>query len=93
MGIHRKSFAVLDSDREAPEARIGKPYTEAFLKRADPSRVWITDGREIENAGSGLGVADARPSVELAERLRSLRHSPLDGDAHPLCGTRLVTRG
>jgi hypothetical protein len=49
MGIHRKSFVVLDSDREAPEARIGKPYTEAFLKRADPSRVWITDGREIEN--------------------------------------------
>jgi len=44
-------------------------------------------------AGSGLGVADARPSVELAERLRSLRHSPLDGDAHPLCCTRLVTRG
>ena len=35
----------------------------------------------------------SRPSVELAERLRSLRHSPLDVDAHPLCRTRLVTRG
>jgi len=43
--------------------------------------------------GSGLRVADARPSVELAERPRSLPHSPLDGDAHPLCRARPVTRG
>jgi UDP-N-acetyl-2-amino-2-deoxyglucuronate dehydrogenase len=39
-------------------------------------------------AGSGLRLDDARPSVELTERLRSLPLSPVDGDGHPLCGER-----
>jgi UDP-N-acetyl-2-amino-2-deoxyglucuronate dehydrogenase len=38
--------------------------------------------------GSGLGLDDARPSVELTERLRSLPLSPVEGDGHPLCGAR-----
>ncbi|HTQ02625.1 MAG TPA: Gfo/Idh/MocA family oxidoreductase [Polyangiaceae bacterium] len=36
-------------------------------------------------AGSGLGIDDARPSVELTHRLKRLPLSPLDADAHSLC--------
>ena len=35
-------------------------------------------------AGAGLGLADARPSIELTARLRTLNMSPIDAEAHPL---------
>ncbi len=35
-------------------------------------------------AGAGLGLEDARPSIELTARLRALNISPIDAEAHPL---------
>ena len=36
-------------------------------------------------AGDGLGIADARPSIELTHRLKRLSVAPSEGPAHPLC--------
>lgn len=36
-------------------------------------------------AGNGLGIEDARASVELTHRLKRLPLSALDGSAHPMC--------
>lgn len=35
-------------------------------------------------AGAGLGLEDARPSIELTARLRALNMTPIDAEAHPL---------
>lgn len=35
-------------------------------------------------AGRGFGIQDARPSIELAHRIRTAELSPLDSEAHPM---------
>lgn len=51
--VHPGSCIVVDSDRDAPEAPMGKPYAKRFVEEANEhgwgDRVWITAGREMEN--------------------------------------------
>jgi AAA domain, putative AbiEii toxin, Type IV TA system len=51
--VHPGSCIVIDSDRAAPEAPMGKPYAARFVEAAKDhgwgDRVWITAGREMEN--------------------------------------------
>lgn len=50
VGIHRNSVVVLDSDRVGPDQGLGKAYGKEFVeKRSLGDRVWVTDGREMEN--------------------------------------------
>lgn len=64
----------------------------------------VVDGEEIEFtdgftdlhtrvyqevlAGRGFGIRDARPSIELAHRIRHAKATAPSGDAHPMCGVR-----
>ena len=51
--IHPGSFIVMDSDRDAADAPLGKKYAAHFIedanKRGWGDRIWITEGREMEN--------------------------------------------
>ena len=48
--IHPSAFFVLDSDQESEGEGLGKPYTRRFLEGIEEtSRVWVTEGREVEN--------------------------------------------
>jgi energy-coupling factor transporter ATP-binding protein EcfA2 len=46
--VHPNSYVILDSDRECADGP-GKSYARDFIGTAMAGRVWVTDGREIEN--------------------------------------------
>lgn len=47
--VHPGSYIVFDSDRTSATAPLGKGYAQEFEKTALAGRVWVTQGREIEN--------------------------------------------
>ncbi|MEZ4445755.1 MAG: AAA family ATPase [Polyangiaceae bacterium] len=49
LSVHPRSFVVVDSDRTTADGSLGKEYTAHFLETACPGRVWVTEGREVEN--------------------------------------------
>ena len=51
--LHPGSCIVIDSDRDGRGAAMGKPYAARFVEATEENgwskRVWVTEGREIEN--------------------------------------------
>ncbi len=71
--VHPGSCVVIDSDRDAPDAPLGKPYVARFVEDAGKhgwaTRVWITEGREMENyLSDAVLAAVGKCAVPLDER-------------------------
>ena len=51
LSIHQNSYVILDSDRTRTDDAPQKTYTRDFIKnKCDyKDRIWLTNGREIEN--------------------------------------------
>ncbi|MGH7438194.1 MAG: ATP-dependent nuclease [Polyangiaceae bacterium] len=51
--VHPGSCLIIDSDREAAGPTLGKAYASRFVDAAESlgwsSRIWVTEGREMEN--------------------------------------------
>ena len=48
--VHGNSFVVIDSDRAANTDELGKQYAREFIEHCEyPERLWVTNGREVEN--------------------------------------------
>jgi UDP-N-acetyl-2-amino-2-deoxyglucuronate dehydrogenase len=85
-------FLSVDPADVARSAGETRGFTHRSLM-VDGERLDFSDGfgglhaRVYESilAGQGLGIDDARPSVELTHRLKRLPLTALDGDAHDMC--------
>jgi hypothetical protein len=57
--IHPNSFLVADSDRERPDADLGKSYLARVAGKVPPERIWITTNREVEGYVSRCALCAA----------------------------------
>lgn len=70
LSIHPNSLVVIDSDRVTSSQAPQKDYTREFVERShDACRIWLTQGREIENylhdKVLNWAVNDLRLSIDL----------------------------
>lgn len=83
-------FLSVDA-RDLPRTREPSGKTTHRSITVDGTEVEFSDGfsglhsrvYELTLAGNGFGIADARPSIELAHRLRTAALAPPTGDLHP----------
>ncbi|MCP3140934.1 ATP-dependent nuclease [Pyxidicoccus xibeiensis] len=62
LSIHPGSYLILDSDKKSDMPELGKLYARNFIENSDyRDRIWVTEGKEIEDYLPSRIVADVIP--------------------------------